>query len=114
MKILSLLSLCLSFNALATSFHLPEERNYRPGQDIGYTQYGAESFHHKMQYVLTFDDGPHPTRTPLILDILKKYNAKATFVILTEKLNNKTLPIIKRTLDEGHIVASDGEPQHRS
>ena len=28
---------------------------------------------------LTFDDGPHPTATPYILDQLNKYNAKATF-----------------------------------
>ena len=28
---------------------------------------------------LTFDDGPHPIFTPQILDILAKYNAKATF-----------------------------------
>ncbi len=29
--------------------------------------------------VLTFDDGPDPTYTPRILDILQKYDAKATF-----------------------------------
>ncbi|MGE8292768.1 MAG: polysaccharide deacetylase family protein, partial [Sphingobacterium sp.] len=28
---------------------------------------------------LTFDDGPIPEITPFILDILKKYQAKATF-----------------------------------
>lgn len=28
---------------------------------------------------LTFDDGPHPTITPLVLEILERYNAKATF-----------------------------------
>ena len=28
---------------------------------------------------LTFDDGPHPEATPFVLEILKKYNAKATF-----------------------------------
>lgn len=28
---------------------------------------------------ITFDDGPHPVFTPQILDILAKYNAKATF-----------------------------------
>lgn len=29
---------------------------------------------------LTFDDGPHPEATPFVLDELKKYNAKATFL----------------------------------
>ena len=28
---------------------------------------------------LTFDDGPHPTITPWVVDTLEKYNAKATF-----------------------------------
>lgn len=28
---------------------------------------------------LTFDDGPHPTATPFVLDQLRKYNAAATF-----------------------------------
>ena len=31
---------------------------------------------------LTFDDGPHPVRTPKILDILGKYGVKATFFIV--------------------------------
>ena len=31
---------------------------------------------------LTFDDGPHPKYTPVILDILDKYNAKATFFVI--------------------------------
>ncbi|MBV1820627.1 polysaccharide deacetylase family protein [Anaerosalibacter bizertensis] len=31
---------------------------------------------------LTFDDGPHPSYTPEILDILNKYDAKATFFVL--------------------------------
>lgn len=33
---------------------------------------------------LTFDDGPHPLYTPKILDILDKYNIKATFFIIGE------------------------------
>lgn len=28
---------------------------------------------------LTFDDGPIPESTPIILEILRKYNVKATF-----------------------------------
>ena len=31
---------------------------------------------------LTFDDGPHLAYTPRILDILAKYNAKATFFVV--------------------------------
>ena len=32
---------------------------------------------------LTFDDGPIPNITPWVLDLLDKYNIKATFFILS-------------------------------
>jgi peptidoglycan/xylan/chitin deacetylase (PgdA/CDA1 family) len=50
---------------------------------------------------LTFDDGPHETATPFILEELKKYNAKATFFCIGK--NVVSYPsIYKRILDEGH------------
>ncbi len=87
-------------------FQFPKDRLYRPNIDTGYKQYETLSIHNTNKYVLTYDDGPHITRTPKILDILKKKNVKATFFIVTSKLNNKTFPIFKRILDEGHIAAS--------
>ena len=48
---------------------------------------------------LTFDDGPSKN-TPLILDILKNYNAKATFFVI----NSADIGYIKRIHDEGHTV----------
>ena len=52
---------------------------------------------------LTFDDGPHETATPFILDQLKLYNAKASFFCLGK--NVKAHPTIyERILDEGHAV----------
>ena len=50
--------------------------------------------------------GPSRTTTPKILDVLKEFNAKATFFVLTERINENTMPIIKRIIDEGHILAS--------
>ena len=35
---------------------------------------------------LTFDDGPHPDITPLVLEILDKYDAKATFFCVGENV----------------------------
>lgn len=50
---------------------------------------------------LTFDDGPHETATPFVLDQLKEHNAKATFFCVGK--NVKKYPeIYKRILDEGH------------
>jgi peptidoglycan-N-acetylglucosamine deacetylase len=107
-------ALLLSFSAFAMdSFHYPEERTYT-SKDKGYTQYGAPSLHKTSKYGLTFDDGPHPVRTPKILDSLKKYRAKATFFVITSQINDSNFPIIKRMLDEGHIVASHGRQHDNS
>lgn len=35
---------------------------------------------------LTFDDGPDPTETAQILDVLQEYNAKCTFFAIGKKL----------------------------
>jgi peptidoglycan/xylan/chitin deacetylase (PgdA/CDA1 family) len=54
---------------------------------------------------LTFDDGPHPTATPFVLDQLKLFNAKASFFCLGK--NVKQYPeIYTRILDEGHQVGN--------
>ena len=51
---------------------------------------------------LTFDDGPS-RRTPEILDILKKYDVKATFFII--KGDGEHSEYMKRAASEGHTVA---------
>lgn len=53
---------------------------------------------------LTFDDGPNPTATPQLLDVLKKHDVAATFFVIDKHLTPETLPILKRTFDEGHAV----------
>ncbi len=54
---------------------------------------------------LTFDDGPHPKATSFILDILKQYNAKATFFCIGKNvLENRD--IYDRIITEGHTVGN--------
>lgn len=54
---------------------------------------------------ITFDDGPHPVFTPIILDILAKYQAKATFFVTGTKA--ETYPnLIRREMKEGHEIAN--------
>ena len=54
---------------------------------------------------LTFDDGPSPIDTPQILDILKKYNIKATFFVVGS--NAKQYPeLIKAIHEQGHPINS--------
>lgn len=54
---------------------------------------------------LTFDDGPDAAQTPLILDLLKKYNAKATFFLQGEYAE-KYPEILDRMSAEGHTLAN--------
>jgi cellulose synthase/poly-beta-1,6-N-acetylglucosamine synthase-like glycosyltransferase/peptidoglycan/xylan/chitin deacetylase (PgdA/CDA1 family) len=54
---------------------------------------------------LTFDDGPDPTYTPQILDILAENNVKATFFIVgAAGAVNRDL--VKRIYDEGHDIGN--------
>ncbi|MDF2925819.1 MAG: chitooligosaccharide deacetylase [Paenibacillaceae bacterium] len=54
---------------------------------------------------LTFDDGPHPEDTPEILDLLKQYNAHATFFIVGNK-GERFPELVKREAEEGHELAN--------
>lgn len=56
---------------------------------------------------LTFDDGPSKTVTPVILDVLKQENIKATFFLLGSRVDLNP-DIVKREYDEGHFLASHG------
>lgn len=54
---------------------------------------------------MTFDDGPHPTLTPQLLDILKKRNIRATFYVLG-RLASEYPDIVRRMVEEGHEVGN--------
>ena len=54
---------------------------------------------------LTFDDGPDEDYTPQVLDILKKYNIKATFFTVGEKVEWHP-EIVKRQYEEGHEIGN--------
>lgn len=54
---------------------------------------------------LTFDDGPHPTITQEILATLEKYNAKATFFMLGNRVD-KSPEIVKEIADAGHELGN--------
>lgn len=54
---------------------------------------------------LTFDDGPHSTYTPQILDLLSLYDAKATFFVVGERAE-KHPEIILREIEDGHEIAN--------
>ncbi len=54
---------------------------------------------------LTFDDGPTEKITPKVLDVLRRYNIKATFFQVGSYI--KKLPdMTRRVHEEGHLIAS--------
>lgn len=57
---------------------------------------------------MTFDDGPSKTTMVEVLDLLKQYDARATFFIIGKKLNEDTMPVLHRALAEGHELANHG------
>lgn len=58
----------------------------------------------KVVYI-TFDDGPIPECTPLVLDILSKYGIHATFFMVAE--NAQRYPeLLQRVREEGHSIGN--------
>lgn len=50
---------------------------------------------------LTFDDGPNTTTTNDVLDILEKYDAKASFFLIGANINEESAKSVKRAYDMG-------------
>lgn len=59
----------------------------------------------KKTLYLTFDDGPIPEVTPWVLDLLKAYNAKATFFCVGENIE-KNPSVFERISIEGHQIGN--------
>jgi len=54
---------------------------------------------------LTFDDGPHATLTPKLLDLLASRHIKATFFVLGECVEQNP-QVLQRAAREGHEIAN--------
>lgn len=59
----------------------------------------------KPMIAFTFDDGPNPSYTPQILDILKEYDIRATFFMLGSRAEQNT-DLVRRMVEEGQEVAN--------
>jgi peptidoglycan/xylan/chitin deacetylase (PgdA/CDA1 family) len=59
----------------------------------------------RMEIALSFDDGPHPRLTPVILEILEEYGIKATFFMVGENVGY--YPAAARAVVEaGHEIGN--------
>lgn len=57
------------------------------------------------QVILTFDDGPDPTYTPQILDILKREKVPAVFFVIGIQAEDN-IPLLQRIYNEGHEIGN--------
>jgi len=97
----------LAFAGLATAetpppMALPATAVNEPGRPkITFSQCHVEGPY----LALTFDDGPHGTNTPRLLDMLKQRKVKATFFVVGQCVAEYP-EIAKRIIDEGHEIAN--------
>ena len=64
-------------------------------------QYGSKL----KQVAITFDDGPDPTYTPQMLDVLKRENAPATFFLIGLQAQ-KNPGLVQRIYNEGQTIGN--------
>lgn len=92
---------------------VPEEKVEEPKSNLPlYSEAAQEEIKNiyksdEKRVFLTFDDGPSKTVTPVVLDVLKENNVKATFFVLGSRV--ELYPdILKRAYNEGHYIANHG------
>ncbi len=59
----------------------------------------------KKVVALTFDDGPDPQFTPVLLDVLEKHKVQATFFVMGQRSESHP-EILKRMAAEGHEIGN--------
>lgn len=89
----------MSFNATTSS-----NVNVRIG---GVATFGVDNGLDKL-VALTFDDGPKEASTGAILDVLQKYNAKATFFTVGCMINSDATALLKRIVESGSEIGNHG------
>lgn len=75
------------------------------GPQFGLVQYQDTLSLKEGEVVFTFDDGPHPRRTPKILDILDKHCIKAVFFMIG-KMAQEHPEMVREVARRGHVIAA--------
>jgi peptidoglycan-N-acetylglucosamine deacetylase len=55
--------------------------------------------------LLTFDDGPHPSVTPAVLEILRHYGARAIFFVVGSRVP-RAPHLLEAILRDGHLIGN--------
>ena len=96
----TVLSVAILINILCHTVQIGAEDSSSKDADIF-----RKNENSSMKIALTFDDGPHPVQTPEILEILDKYDIKATFFTVGINAENypNTLEMISK---RGHEIGN--------
>ena len=62
----------------------------------------------RRKLAITFDDGPNPAITPKLLDLLDRYEAKATFFVIG-RFVRECPELVRETATRGHVVGNHTE-----
>jgi len=102
---LTMLALLSSLSAFA---HGPGTHGDEDQKELKYLNTSNISNIHTGRYeiALTIDDGPTKGVTDRVLNILKKYKVKATFFVTGKRVTSKKKYLLKRMLNEGHLVGN--------
>ncbi len=95
---LILIGFYVNQNKLVQTFRINEDTSDDTAENMKEQKEGRK-------IAITFDDGPHPVYTPMLLDGLKERGVKASFFVIGKNIpgNEK---ILKRMADEGHIIGN--------
>jgi len=74
---------------------------------IGDSTYAVDHYGRPADHTLmiTFDDGPDPTFTPMVLDVLGREHVPATFFVIGGSVV-KNPDIVRRAIREGHLIGN--------
>lgn len=97
MKVKKFLTILVAFIITCTFFNM--------GGEVQASASRLSSSTSKKIVALTFDDGPSIT-TPKVLDVLEKYNVKASFFLIGSQINSSTQPIMQRAVNLGCELAN--------
>lgn len=67
--------------------------------------YSSAESESEFRVALTFDDGPHPRYTDMILDVLAEYDVTATFFVIGKNVEYYPQPFL-RAIAEGHEIGN--------
>ena len=62
----------------------------------------------KKEIALTFDDGPHPVYTPMLLDGLKARGVRVSFFLIGQNIDGNE-DIIRRMKEDGHLIGNHSQ-----